>query len=158
MHEPWIIIQFCRYIAVPSNLFSSLRVQSLLARAYLPQLRFMSSPKPKSRPPLPQTDQGEDPRLLKRSQVAEYKSQLQEEAKKVYRIKIAHRVEPLNPEALNPARKRNPKFYTPDEIDVQITVRKNWSSFKNTQMAAAYRKLNAHLKSRMYALRMLKLK
>ena len=157
MHEPWIIIQFCRYMAVPSNLFSSLRVQSLLARAYLPQLRFMSSPKPKSRPPVLKLTKEKTLRLLKRSQVAEYKNQLQEEAKKVYCIKIARRDEPLNPEALNPARKRTPKVYTPEEIDEQITVRKNWSSFKNTQMAAAYRKLNAQLKSRMYALRMLKL-
>ena len=147
MHEPWIIIQFCRYMAVPSNLFSSLRVQSLLARAYLPQLRFMSSPKPKSRPQSLKLTKEKTLRLLKRSQVAEYKSQLQEEAKKVYRIKIARRDEPLNPEALNPAMKRTPKVYTPEEIDEQITVRKNWSSFKNTQWLLPTKSLTHSLRA-----------
>ena len=47
-------------------------------------------------------------------------------------------------------------MYSAEELDEQITVRKNWSRYKSRQSATAYRELNDQLKSRMHALRMLK--
>ena len=116
----------------------------------------MSSPKPKSRARPVKLDKEKSLRLQKRSQVAEYKKQLQDEAKKIYCMKIALKGEPLDPEALNPKRKRPPKEYTPEEIDQQITLRKTWSALKGKQCAATYRELNALAKSRMRAMRELK--
>ena len=116
----------------------------------------MSSPKPKSRPHPVKIDKEKSLRILKRSQIAEYKKELQDEAKRVHCMKIALRGEALEVEALNPARKRPPLDYTPEEIDQHITITKVYSSFKNRQCAQTYSQLNALVESRMKAMRQLK--
>eukprot|EP00800_Vazella_pourtalesii_P003136 TRINITY_DN13157_c0_g1_i1.p1 TRINITY_DN13157_c0_g1~~TRINITY_DN13157_c0_g1_i1.p1 ORF type:complete len:196 (+),score=57.98 TRINITY_DN13157_c0_g1_i1:28-615(+) len=143
-------------MTAPSKLVLQALRHTLLPGQSQLQLRWMSSPKPKSRPNPVKIDKEKSLRLLKRSQIAEYKKQLQDEAKKVHCMKVALRGEALEVEALNPARKRPPREYTPEEIDQQITIAKAYSSFKNRQSAQAYSQLNALVKSRMKAMRRLK--
>ncbi|KAI6647581.1 39S ribosomal protein L40, mitochondrial-like [Oopsacas minuta] len=143
-------------MATPSNiLLLTLRPRVLFWVPGYSQ-RWLSSPKPKSRRQPAKLDKEKNIRLQKKFQVAEYKKQLQDEAKKVHCMKIALRGEALDPEALNPIRKRPLKVYTPEEIDQQITIKKEWSSYKNRQSAETFRQLNNLLKSRIKAMRELK--
>ena len=132
----------------------TLRHQNMLPAQSL--LRWLSSPKPKSRPNPVKIDKEKTQRILKRSQIAEYKKQLQDEAKKIHCVKVALRGEALEVEALNPARKRPPHEYTDEEIDQQITITKAYSSYKSRESAETFSQLNALMKSRMKAMRQLK--
>ena len=117
------------------------------------QLRFMSSPKPKSMArPKEKVDKQKHSRSQKRDRKSEQQQVLQDEAKKVHCMQIAFKGDALDPEALNPERKRPPTEYTQEELDRQAVLLKEWSTLKHKQAAKMYRELTALKNSRIRAM------